>query len=590
MDPMNTDPGATSQPSPFPGLEVEQSIAALLREPQGTQASQHKALIRDRLGGLARQLLEGGSSLPPAPRGGDFLFSLAKIDPQMFLEWWGMVGEIAWQASKNDPFLLLDWLSVMEDFHPADEDMARAVRAAVEQGMQMAMPLRLSEFNPRPASLVEFMDRADEVTSHRHPEADGSGASENLETLKNRVLAQEGLVRLAIFGAPLWASRGWLFEKVQEYRGAPLFSYTMVRGLSTQCPSVTPRTLIGLSERASGDWGFRWGTWLEIWNDHRDKAKDVPGRVLSWMAGNGVETIPITDRVFVEQVQEKVGRNGAKKATRWLEALTLLENNPAGLGNDSNTGIPFAFLALQADRSLLAEALKRPPPGGLDAKGSLGETIWDSLLFPSAEDADLHAPGASAIRSLLKEVPLSCRSTQGFLWHADRMPWVRALARETLHSHPNVWLGDESAAMRGALEALVALVSAPLFYCQTNALDAFERLFALDKADPTLLDPEIKDVMRAAHVVLSSYPDVEKTGKVSITSRYSAPDPRGTQWHEKLEKLLNIRNINPASTLPGIELLEKRLASHVSEVQMEASLSQAPEIGASPLRPKVSRF
>lgn len=583
------DAMATPSPSPqhdsswISGMK-QAMVALLLGHPDHPEADQHKDFIRRHLKILSQEPQETLRSLASSDRSGLFPM-LAKIDPEIAMAWWHLKGEGVWGHVDQYPFDLVDWLFEMKSFRPRDDELAEAIQDAADQGMRVAMPLRKKEARYANDSPSDFNELVDESSAITHPGAHLESLGERWE---DRILSQEGLTRLTLNADPPWADRGWLFQKLQEHGGAPLFTYTMVGPESTQCPSLSPHTMIGRCERLSQPWSIRWGSWLDFWFEKRLEKEEAPSYILPWLEEKGVETIPIQDRILAGRAQFAASFPPSEgKEKRWLKVLAVLGKDSNGAGRDSNSGLPFSFLALQSDRSLLAQALKHPPPGGLDAKGSLGETIWDSLLFPTAQSANLFKPGVGAIEQLLEEIPLQCRSTQGFLWHAKREPWANALAHSTLHSHPHVWLGDTEAARRGAREVLTTLVTALLLEYQANALDALKRLFELEESDPTLLHPEIKDVMRAAHELLSSHPNVEKAGKVMITTKHPAPEPQGTTWYEPIGELLDAASVSlPLSTLPGIALLENHLKSMIQELQMQAWTPKAPESGESLVSPK----
>lgn len=538
--------------------DLHQALKDLQDHPDALDASQKKDRLRPQIVSLGRWLAEHPDKPPPCPDGRNLLCDLAKIDPLLSLQWWEHLQERAWEPSARTPGPVTEWVVEMAQYTPPDEATAHKIRAAVDQGLRVGMPMRQDE--TREMKQWEWEERA---------------------------ILQEHLVRVAVGGktgwvtgeqgAIGWAPAGWLFDKIKEHGGALLFTYMMIGRFSTDCPNLTPRTRISQWKRKAEPRTLEHGTWLDFFFKQRDPSKEAPSYLAPWLQAHGVDPLPVMDRILAGRIQAAVDANEGKER-RWLEVLTLLEKGPMV---DCNTGLPFFFFALQADRSLLAQAIKRPPPGGLHAQGSLGETVWDSLLFPDSTSLDLPNPSAGAIKALLEAVPLKCRSSQGFLWRAQRAPWTIELAQKTLHSHLDVWLGDCQAAKQGALQTLVMLATAPLHEHQVNALYVFEHLFRIEASDPSVLDPHIKDIMRAAHELLREHPEVKIKGKERLLGRYRAPQPQGTRWHEGLEPALEVRRLNPPSTLPGTDLLEQHLLSIAHREWLEGVLP-APQAGPSP--------
>jgi hypothetical protein len=434
--------------------------------------------------------LEELTAQPPVPLalpdGRSILVALSDISLPLAMSWYRHRGPEVWLATPATPQPLGDvfyrWLATSENTTlaiwmerataggggPVDlEELAQFV----EDGMRLAMPLRSTDF---PAATRWPVDRRTQASTH-----------------------QERIVRACVLGAP-WANHEALLRMFQAYDGEwvvdSLDPEEIIRG-----PTMTPKTVVSMVPRNSQ---AQRGAFVKLWalDGYRDDQHVYP-----WLIQQGVDVEPLQRDQLSAQLEQLTKHTKGSHQRVWEQIVATVNASPVGHLLDPTTQLPFWLVPLYHNPAMLGSILRVSGPQLLAVKSDSGKTVWDALLFSGPLGAKNH-PTWAPVEELLEHVPFDMASTTGVLWGNNNNAWMRTLAKHTMLSHPQHWLGAQP--LDGALDRLALLSSFPssdnLFQ---HAEVSFILLAELWQASPTTLPPELVGVLSLAKLCVQQQPD-----------------------------------------------------------------------------------
>lgn len=495
----------------------------------------------------------------PQLGGRSLLVCLAEANLTLALAWWEAVGDKAWQATPKTPYPLGEMFeSPLQDLdeilsqldHEQTQAVMAKIRDMVDSGMRVAMPLRSTDLdNPL-------------------------GSDE-----QNRALhyAQAQVSRAGVVGCQ-WADAHWIAQRIQANDGAWLVARTVSWPHVIQNPVFTPDTCIRITTAAGPI--FKSTTWEALW---KRAGRPHAQQVLSWLEKHGRDVSDHRHEQLLRQLQG-AAEVSALQSVRWELTLDALkEAGETARGHCPSTLLPYGLLALRFNGALLSQALKAPPPEGLEAVGPQGHTVWDAVLFPKRPENKQALASWTSIQRLGKKIPLAWGSQEGLLWQQFAPSWIKEFSNDTLLSHPTLWLGSTDHMEQGAVRTLVALACGREDASRTiHASNSVGRLARVWKHAPEQLTPAVKDMLRAMHRIISTCPDrFTDLGRELL--EIPMPEPQHSHWHEAARPWFEDCRGTYSLAAPRVRASEQELEAMIAHSRFELNLPSAGT-GAKKLR------
>ena len=333
-------------------------------------------------------------------------------------------------------------------------------------------------------------------------------------------------------------------------------------------PTFTPNKPVAYHDPI--DSRVRPGSWQDLWEDRLQRKSE---QVLPWLERHGQDVQQLTRKVLLKKIREQALRKGPSLERKWAETLGQLERFPDIAEQHCRiTGLPFGLRALRTNGALLTAALKRPPPCGLDAQGPNGHTIWDAVLFPEYPQDTAQVAPLTALKRLLKKVPLAWGNQTGLMWEPYSPGWARSFSQDTLMEHPRLWLGSPEHAEKGAAKIIVALACGEKDAKHViNAGHSAAMLGKLWQQQPKLFTPTLVDLLGVMRQIIATDPARFSASALDMLTATS-PEPQHSSWHALVKPAFDQHQGIYSELQPEIKKSESLLEAMMMENELGTRL------------------
>lgn len=494
-----------------PSLSLDQRLTQALGELASLPVH---SVERERLHGplqtLLDEALDSADVSPALSDGRSILATLGELSLPLALHWARRLGPQAWAPTARTPYVLT---ALVTDVLAPHERNAPLTPAMCD----------LFTLGTAEAPLLQFTD-----IEGLHPR----------QNQHSDWQAQEVLTRFCLDCSQ--DRDGWKFKTFRASSNCLVLLGDLALEQVIQHPLTDPQHAFWTHDLETGK--VNRPTWSSRWQNE-GQSLDTP-RVHHWMKDRGHSPVfTLTHQAFSKTFDRQCTPPGVNKnADIWAQVQhTLLETEQGQefLGLDHpGTLLSWFHRAVHLRPGLLEQLIQNAPVGVMEQRSRNGQTLWDAALFPQNQAHTLSWSSWSSIQALLKQLPLVLASTEGFAWHEEPPRWMDAFAQATLLSHPQVWLGNESAQEKNSLRALLQVMTGETQKERTDInARALGYLAQLAAHDPSWLTPNTQAVLWVAQRFSQQFPQQFPQGVDMLAGHAPVSAPVTTQqWLKTFEQ------------------------------------------------------